>query len=119
MTNPKIDVLGSKCWYNNKGELHREDGPAIESTYGTKRWYIHGKLHREDGPAVEWQNGANEWLVNGEYHREYGPAIEFSNGDKQWYLNNKLVYSDDENNLDKFEISKEMKQSIIKYKLKQ
>ena len=33
--------------YRNKlGELHRLDGPAIESINGTKCWYINGLKHR-------------------------------------------------------------------------
>ncbi len=39
-----------KEYRNERGELHREDGPAIEYTSGTKMWYQNGKLHREDGP---------------------------------------------------------------------
>jgi len=33
--NPEIDVYGTKCWRLN-GFLHREDGPAVERTNGTK-----------------------------------------------------------------------------------
>ena len=44
------------------------------------------KLHREDGPAVEWSDGSKEWWFNGKLHREDGPAIEDNNGNKTWYL---------------------------------
>ena len=57
---------GTKEWYNLNGELHREDGPAIEWAVGTKCWYINGELHREDGPAVEYADGTKEWYINGE-----------------------------------------------------
>ena len=30
-------------WYNQKGQCHREDGPAIEWANGTKEWYINGR----------------------------------------------------------------------------
>jgi hypothetical protein len=40
---------------NEKGELHRVDGPAIEDTDGTRSWWVNGKLHRVDGHADEWQ----------------------------------------------------------------
>ena len=53
---------------------------------GTKEWYLNGDLHREDGPAVEYANGHKEWHLNGKCHREDGPAIELSNGEKYWYL---------------------------------
>ena len=33
---------GRRCWFNNKRELHRIDGPAFESTNGTKEWWING-----------------------------------------------------------------------------
>jgi hypothetical protein len=48
-----------------------------------------GLLHREDGPAVEYNNGKKEWWINGKLHREDGHAIEYSNGSKQWYLKGK------------------------------
>ena len=76
---------GTKSWYL-KGELHREDGPAVEYANGDKSWYLKGKLHREDGPASEWANGTKRWYLNGNLHREDGPAIEHADGTKCWYL---------------------------------
>jgi hypothetical protein len=32
--NPFIDSYGNKHWDNDNGELHREDGPAIEYSDG-------------------------------------------------------------------------------------
>jgi len=75
---------GRKHWYK-EGLLHRLDGPAFESLYGTKYWYKEGKFHREDGPAVECRNGDKFWYKEGKLHRENGPAREFTNGDKEWY----------------------------------
>ena len=60
----KIDKDGTKYWYLN-GNLHREDGPAIECANGTKYWYLNGKCHREDGPACEWANGDKAWYLDG------------------------------------------------------
>ena len=51
-----------------------------------------GQKHREDGPAVEYSNGHKEWWMNDQLHREDGPAIEYSNGYKCWYLNGKLIH---------------------------
>jgi len=79
---------GDKGWYKD-GQLHREDGPAIECANEYKAWYRNGLLHREDGPAVEWANGDKYWYKNGKYHREDSPAVEYYNGDKKWYLNGK------------------------------
>ena len=70
-------------WYLN-GNLHREDGPAIEDHSGTKSWWIGGVFHREDGPAIEWSNGAKEWYLNGErvteeeHRARTQPAVEMT-----------------------------------------
>jgi hypothetical protein len=84
-----INSKGSKFYYNDKAMtiLHREDGPAIEGSNGSKEWRINGKTHREDGPAIEWWDGKKTWYLNGNRHREDGPAVEYSNGSKSWYLN--------------------------------
>lgn len=83
--------LEDKIEYRNSdGELHREDGPAIEYDKGHKIWYKSGVLHREDGPAVEYDKGRKKiWVVNGKFHREDGPAFEYANGLKKWYINDK------------------------------
>ena len=60
--------------------------------YGTKRWYLNGNLHREDGPAIEWITGTKYWCLNGKYHREDGPAVEYESGSKFWYLNDEKVH---------------------------
>ena len=75
-----------KEWFLN-GELHRENGPALEYINGDKYWYTHGKVHREAGPAVEFANGDNFWYINNKLHREDGPAIEYSDRGKEWYFN--------------------------------
>jgi hypothetical protein len=79
-----------KEYRNEKGELHRLDGPAIIGTFGHKSWYLNGKLHRIDGPAIEKTNGEKEWFFKGKRHRIDGPAIERVNGDKYWYQHDKL-----------------------------
>ena len=58
---------------------------------GEKLWYLNGNLHREDGPAVEWPDGQKEWFLKGKLHREDGPAVERSNGSKFWYLHGEEV----------------------------
>ena len=65
-------------YYNDKGELHREDGPAVEWYIGEKWWYINGKRHREDGPAVELSDGDKWWCLNDEtyiYEEDYRDAL--------------------------------------------
>jgi NADPH-dependent ferric siderophore reductase len=58
-------------------------------------WHINGKLHREDGPSVEWSNGTKYWHRNDKLHREDGPAIEWANGNKSWYLHGERVTEND------------------------
>jgi hypothetical protein len=83
-------------WYFNGSVLHREEGPAIETTDGYKEWYLNGKLHREDGPAVEYADGPKYWYLNGKCHREDGPAVEYADGHKEWYLNGKEYNNENE-----------------------
>ena len=33
-------------------------------------WYLNGKLHREDGPAVEYSNGSKRWYLNDQQYTE-------------------------------------------------
>ena len=53
-----------------------------------------GQLHRLDGPAIEWDSGSKYWCINGQYHREDGPAVEYSDGSKSWCLNGKYYYNE-------------------------
>ena len=92
---------------NESGQLHREDGPAIEYGSGHKEWYINDQLNRTDGlPAIEWSDGSKFWYINGEVHREDGSAVEYNNGGRRWYLNS-IEYTEEE-----------FQQEVIKLKLK-
>jgi hypothetical protein len=51
--------------FNDKGLLHRLDGPAIEYTNGYKAWYVDGKCHRLDGPAIVYPDGSETWCAKG------------------------------------------------------
>ena len=68
---------------------------------GIKCWYLNGNLHREDGPAVEYGNGDRYWYIDGKYHREDGPACEYINGGKFWYINGKKLTEEEFNNRNK------------------
>jgi hypothetical protein len=35
--------------------------------HGIKFWYQHGQLHRDDGPAIEWPDGEKSWYINNQY----------------------------------------------------
>jgi len=82
-----IDAWSRKIWQNKKGEYHRLDGPAIESSNGGKEWWEYGKLHRLSGPAIECANGGKSWYQNGFLHRLDGPAVIYGDGEKCWYKN--------------------------------
>jgi hypothetical protein len=79
-----------KEYRNEKGLLHREDGPAIELSDNTKEWWLNGKQHREDGPAVIDNNGNKFWYQNDELHRVGGSAVELSDGGQEWCFKGKL-----------------------------
>jgi hypothetical protein len=85
-----VDENKNIRWFNDKGELHRLDGPAIEGANGYKAWFVDGKRHRLDGPAFEWSDGSKEWWVDGKQHRLDGPAFERADGFKAWYIDDKL-----------------------------
>jgi hypothetical protein len=86
---------GDIVYRNAEGELHREDGPAVILSSGSKIWYRHGKYHREDGPAAEWYNGETWWCREGRLHREDGPAFIGADGSKSWWLNGEQVTEKD------------------------
>ena len=83
----EVDVYDTRRYYNSAGELHREDGPAIEWPNGSKEWWQNGKRHREDGPAYERPDGTKEWWYNNLRHCTTGPAVIYASGYKCWFLN--------------------------------
>ena len=87
----KVTEDGDIVWRNAQGELHREDGPAVELASGSKIWYRNGKYHRDGGPAAEWYNGETWWCRDGRLHREDGPACIDAGGKKSWWLNGTQV----------------------------
>ena len=91
--NPYINEYGTKYWKNDKGKLHRIDGPAIEYADGDKKWFVNDKQHRIDGPAIEYSDGSKSWLINGKLHRIDGPAYQWDDGSKVWWINNRNISS--------------------------
>ena len=59
---------------------------CIDNEHRDKFWCLNGEYHRENGPTIEWTDGTKMWYLNGTPHRVNGPAIELSNGDKFWCL---------------------------------
>jgi hypothetical protein len=114
----EVTEYGTKFWYLN-GELHREDGPAIECANGTKRWYQNDKRHREDGPAVEYADGSKIWYLNSKRHREDGPACEYANGVKYWYLNSEYLSEEEFNKRTKvIEMTVEEVEKLLGHRVK-
>jgi hypothetical protein len=67
----EVNEYGDIFYYNENGELHREDGPAVEYSSGSKHWCLNGKIHNEDGPAIISFDGSKEyWLNNKEYSEQ-------------------------------------------------
>lgn len=44
-------AIGTKC-FNEAGQLHNENGPAVDITFEAAEYYVNGKRHRLDGPAI-------------------------------------------------------------------
>jgi hypothetical protein len=85
MCKKEKNQYGSVCYYNNKGQKHRLDGPAVEYSDGSCEWFMNGYWHRTDGPAINFP-GQKEWYINGRLHRINGAAIEWISGSKEWYI---------------------------------
>ncbi len=64
-----IDICGDKHYYNEHGQRHRADGPAIESAaIEYKEWIFNGLTHREDGPAIEYgKQKRQSWYYRGKF----------------------------------------------------
>ena len=60
-----VKVWDDRTYWFFNGNLHREDGPAVEYSNGDKIWHKNGLLHREDGPACEYADGSKEWFIEG------------------------------------------------------
>jgi hypothetical protein len=83
-----IKVKGNgDCFYFWNGFLHRDDGPAVETSDNGKIWYNGGMRHREDGPAFIGSDGEQRWYISGLLHRLDGPAVVKPDGTEEWWKN--------------------------------
>jgi len=55
-----MNSLGTILWYNEKGQRHREDGPAIILSYGRLLWFVNGTRY----------DSFDEWLEVGDISDE-------------------------------------------------
>jgi hypothetical protein len=86
----------NKIEYFNRGKLHREDGPAVESPTRTE-WWKDGQKHREgDLPAIEVSaTGYQEWWKNNKRHRDGDlPAVVGQDGTHQEYWKDGRMHRD-------------------------
>lgn len=61
-----VDELGNISYKNNKGQLHRVDGPALIWNDGSVFWYYEDKFHCTNGPAIiHANNGKKGWCIHG------------------------------------------------------
>ena len=88
--------IKSRDYYDDNGQLHKEDGPARQRWYENgqldyQSYYINGQRHNDKGPASEgwYENGQldyRSYSINGQLHNEQGPAIEHWHKDGQlWF----------------------------------
>ena len=75
---------------DTKAAYYNLDGTYKDRT-GIIQTFVNGELHKNDGPAVEWPDGSSAWYVGGKLHRIDGPAYETDSGYKSWYINGKLI----------------------------
>ena len=81
----RVDT-GDVYWLNDAGNLHRDNGPAVERVNGMKLWLQNGLLHRDAAPAVLWGNGTSMWFCKEHLHREDGPAVILADGSVEYWL---------------------------------
>jgi hypothetical protein len=62
---PKLitDSSGDKYWRLPNGDLHREDGPAIEGSNNNKYWYINGINYTEQEYKIEMRSRKLNYLL--------------------------------------------------------
>ena len=55
----EIDLFGDKVWRLPNGELHRENGPAVEYANGDKYWFLNDRLYKIQGNNKIIKRGKN------------------------------------------------------------
>jgi hypothetical protein len=78
-------------YHDKNRQLHRDGGPAVVRTNGTKEYWVHGKLHRTDGPAIEYESGGKIYIERGKRHRKGGPAVVYADGRKEYWEHGKRI----------------------------
>jgi len=63
----------------NFKEYKKGEYTIWECADGEKEWYLNGELHREDGPAVNDCDGDKEWWLNNKQYTEKEWKYEMRN----------------------------------------
>lgn len=81
----KVVINGRyKTYYNDQGQVSRDDGPAFISSSGHRRYFINEMQSYKDHPANIGADGRVSWYFGCRIHRDDGPAWDCPNGHKQW-----------------------------------
>jgi len=65
----KYTNISAEDYYHNFSEEERKEKPyCIEFHNSGKNWVVNGNLHREDGLAVEYSDGIKYWYLNGKQY---------------------------------------------------
>ncbi len=91
----EIDEYGNIIYRNKERYYHRENGPSIICSNGSKYWHKNGQYHRLNGPAIECSGGSKYWFQNNKKHRLDGPAVIWSNGHKEYWIEGKSYSKED------------------------
>lgn len=84
MAKVVINFRGIKTYRDNKGRLHREDGPAVIYPDGSKFYHVNGSRTSITQPTSYFDNGYVEWNLYAIPHRDNGPACASPNGLLRW-----------------------------------
>lgn len=86
-----IDERGTKYYFNDETQFHRDDGPAIIHKDGSKSWYVNGEANDPKNPSVFFANGIFLWY-RFNHHRSDGPSEVRPNGYKEWYEDGSIIW---------------------------
>ena len=83
---------GDIRYTNDKGVLHRENGPAVITADGIENWYFNGKLHRDGVKPAIYNKDMTivKYYKHGNLHRDGDLPASIENGRTSYYRNGKL-----------------------------
>ena len=73
MAKRTYDRKGLVRWLDDKGNFHREDGPAEVYADDSRLWWRHGDFHFAHGPSDVYADGTLEWYEDNTWLREREP----------------------------------------------